>query len=202
MKKAFLLPFLLFSLSLNGIDFVEILGRDGGVLLERQPIYRIRAPTDWQRSNIKESVADTKKPIAEWVISEDGEIITITIHNFPDRIPPAWQVNRWKKQFDLLEEEDFHISRVAYGGFSGLALEAVGLQKGKKVSLLGWTMQLAAEHIRNLSYSDIKPSKKKQMLSDYTIKAIGSPLLVEKYKSSLEAFAKSFELIEEVPEAL
>jgi hypothetical protein len=208
MKKAFFITYLLFSLHLNGLDFVEIYGRDEGNVEQRQPIYRIRAPTDWRMTNqTLKSVADTKKPIGEWVISEGEESLTITIHNFPlssleARIPPAWQINRWKKQFDLLEEEGFHITPLAYGGFSGLALEATGMQKGKKVSLLAWAMQLGDEHFRNLSYSNIKPSKKTQMLSDYTIKAIGPTFLIEKHKSSLEACAKSFEHIEEIPEAL
>ncbi len=55
-------------------------------------------------------------------------------------------------------------------------------------------MQLSPIHFRNLAHSN------RQLRSDYTIKATGAPDSIDRHREDIEQFARSFELIEELPE--
>lgn len=185
-----------------------IAARDDGLDPTRPIIYRAKVPTDWLRQDPpqKESIADTKKSICEFLIKEDGDSIKITIHNFPthsieERIPPIAQVNRWKRQFESIDPAGMEVKPQAFGGFVGLFFEATGTMQGKSITVLGWSMQLAPEHYRSFAweYYREKDPKFLQMNADYTIKVLGNPSLVAKYKQQITKFARSFELIEEIP---
>lgn len=176
----------------------EICGRDDGISLNREPIYRIAAPYDWERldPSSTESTSDTTTPLCEFLIIEGADQIRIAIHNFPSdsfegRIPPQAQIMRWQNQFDPIDSASLTITPQSFSGYSGMLIEASGLQKGKPLTLMAWALQLAPEHYRSL--------KDKQMRSDVTIKASGPKFLMRKYREVIFAFARSFELIEEIP---
>lgn len=180
----------------------EIMGR------ENIPIYQAQVPNTWDSEPplLPPLIYDTTQPIATYLIKEQEAIIRITVHNFPSdqietRIPPQTQVARWKRQFSKIDPTTLSITPQAYGGFSGLLFEAMGTLKGKETAVMGWSMQLAQEHYRNLSYP-YSPNEKllfKQMRSDYTIKAVGDPSLMKRHKKQILKFARSFELIHEIP---
>ncbi len=179
-------------------------GRNAEGTLYRPLTYRAKTPSYWSRkeSPTNESLVDTRKPLVEYFIQEEGLSIRITLHNFPansleERISPQSQINRWKKQFDPLVAETIHTSSLAKGGFSGLFFEASGLQDQIETTVLGWSMQLSAEHFRNLSH--YAEEAYRQMRADYTLKAVGPSDLIFKHKFSIIEFANSFELIEEIP---
>lgn len=67
--------------------------------------------------------------------------------------------------------------------------------------VLGWSLQLSPEHYRMLSHpsSAENEDKYQQMRADVTIKAVGPKALTEKHRTKIMAFARSFELIEEIP---
>lgn len=71
--------------------------------------------------------------------------------------------------------------------------------------MMGWTMQLAPEHYSQLALkiqmakSTIDRNHYSQMRSDFTIKATGPRSLMETHRNAILAFARSFELIEEIP---
>lgn len=166
----------------------EISGRD------HTPIYRVKAPKEWiiKRPETDASLQDTSKSLVEFFIQEGDVEVRITIHNFPsnhidDRIPPIAQIMRWKQQFD---EIDVSVSPQSFAGFVGLLFDGLGVMKGKEMSLLGWSMQMAARHYNNLSF---------EMRADYTIKALGPTFLVEKNRQAIVNFARSFELLKEIP---
>lgn len=161
-----------------------------------QPLYRAKVPLGWNRQSplSTDSLSDTTKAIEEFTTAEGN--LRIVIHNFPsdmleDRIPPQAQINRWKQQFSFLNVEDVVVAPQARGGFSGLFFSASGVREGRPYSILAWSMQLAPEHYRQLCC--------RQMRADYTIKAMGSPILIDKHREEIEAFASSFELIQEIP---
>lgn len=159
------------------------------------PIYRVNVPTGWKRkdlSHIKDK-SDTKLPICEF----DVDDIRITIHSFPsysqnDRIPPIAQVERWKKQFQSLE--NFTTTPQAYSGYAGLLFEGTGRLTDGAKHVMGWSMQLASEHYRLIQ----DPQQK----ADFTIKAVGSVDAMNKRRKEIITFARSFELVEEIPEQL
>lgn len=173
------------------------------------PIYRAKAPKEWIRQDLTPeiSLTDTTKPIGEFFIEEGPDRIRITLHTFPtynfeDRIPPAAQTMRWKKQFQSLEPAATFTAAESFGGYSGLMLEATGQIDGKQTSILAWSMQLAAEHFQTLSQQSQQSQHGdiyKHMLADYTIKAIGAKALMEKHKDDIVDFAHSFELIHDIP---
>lgn len=194
----------------------EISGRDEGKQVNgdylRFMVYRSKAPLTWQRCDPQQnaSIADTTKPLCEFVIKDGTEIVRITIHNFPtikaeERIPPGAQVARWKRQFTELDPTSVTVSPQSYGGFAGLFFEGSGMLSGEQKTVMAWSMQLAPEHYSTLSYlidtSDSLQEKEhlKQVRSDYTIKAVGPTPLMEKHRHSLIVFARSFELIDEIP---
>ncbi len=184
-----------------------IAGRDAEELpLVRLPIYRAKIAQEWihvePRSEL--SIIDTTKPLCEyWVNEGDGQQIRVTIHNFPlMEISPASQIFRWQGQFDTIETETVQILQQSFNGFLGFYLEATGVMKGSKTSLMGWAMQPASIHRESLRSLMQQVSGRKlewvQMEAPWTIKATGPPHLLEKYKHAIIEFARSFEWIEEV----
>ncbi len=193
--------------SLNSNEWQYFSGRNTEASLEKPLIYRARVPDSWQRTTplSSESILDTRKPLSEFLIGNEECSIRLTLHNFPtssmeERVPPIAQISRWKKQFDYLEAVSINVIPLSQGGFSGLYFEASGIQHEIPVTVIGWSMQLAPEHYRTLAQSTNDISI--QMRSDYTIKAIGSPDSILKHKKHLIEFAKTFELIHEIPSYL
>lgn len=174
-------------------------GRDDGSGGARPVIYRVKAPKAWERHSPSEteSIADTTKALGEFLIKENDQTIRITIHNFPtdvfeNRIPPASQIARWKRQITSIDPASVNIHPIAHGGFAGLYFEA----EGNGIKVIGWSMQLGVEHYRNL----ISPQNTyRQLRADYTIKAVGPVELMERHKLAVINFANSFEFIEEIP---
>lgn len=171
-----------------------IAGRDPAIT---QPIYRARIPAHWQRVDPlpDESLADTTKPLCRLLILASEGQIDITIHNFPtdtidQRIPPQSQVARWQRQLGDRASNTDSIRPFAHGGFVGLFFEADGL--------LAWSLQLAPSHYRTLS---LPPAShlNRQLRADYTIKATGPESALAHHRSDILAFARSFELIAEIP---
>ncbi len=182
----------------------EINGRN------REPIYRIRVPNEWiwKTPLPKDSLADTTKALFEVIINDTEGIIRITIHNFPsesleDRISPLSQVARWEHQFDSLEPNNSYTIPQAFSGYTGLLFHGTGILHEKRSVVLGWALQIAPEHYRTLlRMNEGNALTYKQMRGDVTIKAVGPYSLIEKYETAIIAMARSFELIEEIPQRL
>lgn len=188
-------------------NWQTINGRDEGVATQRIALYRVKVPMHWQRQDpsLDESIADTKKSICEFFIKDGQETIRIAIHSFPypnfeSRIPPQAQIARWKRQFNNLDPSQISLHACSQGGFHGLCLEAQGTMHDRSTAVLGWSMQLAADYYRQLSWEDCFMNRQKR--ADYTIKAVGSPALMHQHRQAIIAFARSFELIEELPSPL
>lgn len=182
----------------------EIRGRNSPDSSIRPKTYRAKAPNTWIRHDppLSESIHDSTKSLCEFFIKENERQIRITVHNFPtqtleERIAPASQIARWKRQFERLDPSSIYITPEAHGGFTGFFFEGSGFINNQESAMLGLSMQLAPEHFRNLSIKDSNASR--QMRADYTIKAIGPKDLISKHKQAIIAFALSFELIEEIP---
>jgi hypothetical protein len=178
--------------------------RDNGVTLERIALYRARIPTSWSRKDPppNESIADTKKPLCEFLIGEDKSPIRLKIHTFPiatpeAQVPPQAQIARWRSQFEQLNPLDVRLIAESHGGFSGLRFEGKGEMNGENVQLLGWSMNLASDYVRKLAM-ELSPTDRLKR-ADYTIKATGHPSAMGKHRDDIIAFANSFELIDELP---
>lgn len=194
--------------SSSQLNNVAIAARDEGIPDIKPIVYRIKVPKIWiqQNPSSNESIADTTKAITEFFIHEGPAKIRIAIHNFPSnkleqRIPPIAQISRWKKQFQSLNEASISIKPQAFGGYSGLLFEATGQMQGAQTSILGWVLQLTPEHYRNLSlpvHQSIA-QRHRQMRGDVTIKAVGPADLMAKYRENIMAFARSFQLIDDMP---
>jgi hypothetical protein len=177
----------------------EICGRDAKHTL----IYRVDVPSDWEQVNplAGESLTDTTKSLCEFFIRDQPHTIRIAIHNFPtenmeQRIAPMAQIARWKKQFTKLDSTSVTVTPQAFGGFSGFLFEGTGLLKDQPTAMMGWSMQMAPEHYRKLQDRE---EKQTQMRADYTIKITGPTEAVKKFRSLIVAFARSFELIDDIP---
>lgn len=216
--KAMTLSLLLCSCSENPslptIPMQEIKGRDYDG--HRFSVYRARAPVDWIRKDTfpEESLTDTKKSICEFFIPHGSESIRISIHNFPSdsidqRIPPAAQVGRWQRQFEILQPEESGIVPQAFSGYSGLKFKGVGRLKpegnteaeAQDTMVIGWSLQIGKDHYGALSQPP-EPSDSnlyREMRADVTIKAQGPKDLMQQHEEEINAFARSFELIEEIP---
>lgn len=171
-----------------------------------QPIYRVKVPMEWTRSDIPPAEAgDTTMALAEFFIRDLHDSIRIVIHNFPtdsleQRIAPNFQIKRWEGQFQVIHPEQINITPQAFSGFSGLLFQGTGIMDQQPTTVLGWSMQIAPSHYQSLSYpSSDKDYQYRQMRSDFTIKVTGPEDLVQKHFRSLTTFARSFELIEEIP---
>lgn len=177
-----------------------IAARDEPPEKERLPLYRLRSPQSWIRSEPEGSIADTRKPLTEFHIEGPEGRIRITLHNFPAetmeaRIPPAAQIARWKKQFTQLDAATAYTAPQAFSGYAGLLFEGQGVLEGKEQAVMGWALQLGSDHFRNLSH----PRHPLQMRADVTIKASGPRTMMETYRAVIYKAARSFELIEEIP---
>ena len=175
---------------------------------DKEFVYRVKTPFEWTRRDPlpTESLADTTKPLCEFFICEGLHKIRITIHNFPsnhlkERIPPSAQIARWQHQFQTLNPEECSVIPQAFSGFSGLLFQGTGMMNGALTTVLGWSMQLAPEHYQTLYYPETSDEKKRyeQMRADFTIKVVGPEELMKKHSRTLMAFARSFELIEDIP---
>lgn len=186
----------------------EICGRDE----DHSAVYRAKVPNSWLRQDPspQESIVDTKKSLCEFTISESAGSIRITIHNFPSetqsaRIPPASQIARWKRQLSNLDLTRTIVHVESWGGFAGLFFEGIGQMDGHPATVLGWAMQLTPEHYTKLSIPHAHNPQLsnerylQQMRSDYTIKAVGSPEMIDKHRQEITNFAHTFELIHDIP---
>lgn len=172
------------------IPWQTIQGRDRTLT---RPLYRVRVPLDWVRVDPASEVdlSDTTLPIATFYLNEATPPIRITLHTFPynsikERIPPQAQVTRWKQQAG----NPHTITSVAHGGFHGLFFESA--------DCLAWSMKIGDPY-EQLFQRLTSNSFTRALHADYTIKAVGSPHLIEEHRDALIAFARSFEWIEEMP---
>ncbi|GAB4227419.1 MAG: hypothetical protein Tsb0021_04300 [Chlamydiales bacterium] len=162
-------------------------------------IYTVRFPSYWESlpPGFDEELSDTTLPIHRFIIDED---IIVTIHNFPlepdsPRIPPMAQLDRWKKQFTVLNES-FN-SPISQSGLVGHHLKAWGLINDQPTTVFGWAFQLAHEHyIRSTWYLN---SWMNEVRGDVTIKVTGPTKKMEKIQEELSCFAASFEFVDDLP---
>ena len=175
---------------------------------KRFNVYRVRVPAHWIRKDSfpDESLIDTKKALCEFLIPLGKETIRIAIHNFPSetidqRIPPSAQIARWKRQFEVLIPSESSTIPQAYSGYSGLKFKGVGDLNHIDSMVLGWSLQISQEHYRTLSHPVNFSDKNlyREMRADITIKAVGPKALMEENEEEINRFARSFELIEEIP---
>lgn len=180
----------------------EFSARDNDLTFARPLIYRAFVPVHWTKfeAHQQDSIKDTTKPICEFRIQDSEDEICITIHTFPfqdatTRIPNSAQIDRWKNQLEALDTVLTQISYDSHAGFFGMKLEA----QNQVCKVLAWSMQLASEHEKQIRLSSQSDSYK---LADYTIKAIGTPFLIEKHQADIQRFANSFEFIDELQTVL
>ncbi len=193
---------------------LQIKGRPlhaNGLTSDRNPIYQAVIPENWRidKQSLEQLNFDTKLPLVEIHIVDNQEIIRITVHNFPtesidERIPPLAQIQRWKEQFTTTDPLSETITPQAFSGFIGYLFEIRGEQKGERISLLAYSLQICREHYRTLSspYFPLSFEETQQMRSDVTIKAMGKDFMIEKHKQDIIRFARSFELIHDIPDSL
>lgn len=182
-----------------------IAARDDGITPDRPLLYRATVPLSWIRKDPSHSIVETTKENCEFCLFDGEDKIRITIHTFPisnhhPRIPPIAQIQRWKEQFDELDLHLTHLSAFGQGGFTGLFLEASGILNDKETTMMGWSMQLAPEYERQLSlhFNSLDSYKR----ADYTIKVVGPRRIMAIHRQTIKDFAKSFELIDELPHPL
>ncbi len=184
-----------------------ISGRDEGNA-ERDRVYRVRVPSEWTRRDPDShvSITDTMLALCSFDIEDPAGAVHIAVHNFPaesmsDRIPPGAQVSRWRQQLGLQDPLSYTISPCSHGGFTGLCLQGDGHKEDSPTAILAWAMQIGTKHFRSLETSDSTVQSKlfHQMRGDYTIKATGPKASLERHQDAIVAFARSFELIEEIP---
>lgn len=187
----------------------EIKGRD--YQSKRFNVYRARIPLNWIRKDslAEESITDTTKSICEFFITGNNGFIRIAIHNFPsdaleERIPTSAQIARWERQFEQLLPEESSILSQAFNGYSGLKFKGVGYLEQKDTMMLGWSLQIGREHYQMLSHPRNPANYElfREMRADVTIKATGPKELMEEYEEIIVEFARSFELIKEIPSRL
>lgn len=191
----------------HAIHWQEIAARDNGHSLDRPQIYRVCAPVDWIRYDPlpDESIVDSTKSNCEFLIHEGPNSIRITVHTFPiiesdKRIPPQAQIARWKKQIVDLDIMTTTIFDESHGGYSGLFFEGEGTVHDIATRVMGWSMLLASGYERQLGLGRHPDDHFKR--ADYTIKASGTPEMMDRHRNAIIAFAQSFELIDELPTPL
>lgn len=172
----------------------------------RFAVYRVALVPGWIRRDPMpdELLEDTTKALCDFFIRDNGATVRIAIHNFPtttieERIPPSAQVARWQQQLGFVDPAKTGLEPQAFNGYCGLLLSAENVD----TAVLGWSLQLGTEHYRTLTEMERRdPAKRhqyRQMRADVTIKATGSPGLIAKHRDDIIAFARAFELIEEIP---
>jgi len=191
---------------------ILIRGRNEGLnITERPYIYRISIPLEWsyKEVDLTTSIADSRLPIAEIHIGEAQGEVLISLHNFPleknaRTIPPMAQISRWKGQFTSLDHTKSSLIPQSFSGYVGFRFEGAGIIKGRQTTVLGWALQVSPEHFLTLSYprDELEEEVLKQMRGDVTIKVTGPPKLVEKHKQAIDRFARTFEMVHEIPSAL
>jgi len=162
-------------------------------------IYRIKAPSHLGRREEIPVTEDTRFPIAEFSIEPN---VVITIHNFPfQKIAPEAQVSRWRNQLTDIDAQSIKVSPQHFGGYVGYLFEAQGSRKSTPTKIMGWALQLAPEHDASVkaNYYGKEQDHLEQLRADITIKAVGDPKIMQKYRNDLIKFAQNFELIEELP---
>ncbi|MCB1212867.1 MAG: hypothetical protein KDK40_01080 [Chlamydiia bacterium] len=173
----------------------------------RAPLYRFFLPEGWRVifPDAAADLSDTTQPLCTCLLEDmEGKMITITFHHFPTsngerRIPPASQLARWRRQFQL-EASDFDEQEVAWGGFYGRMIVGEGW-RDEPMALQAWSLLLCDEEYARLLGGEGKfsPAISRQMAADVTIKAWGDPLLMEKRRSEVVAIAGSFGLLHPLP---
>ncbi|MEX1013219.1 MAG: hypothetical protein WDZ27_05955 [Waddliaceae bacterium] len=155
-----------------------IKGREG-----QTPLYRIEVPNRWSVVIPDGDLNDSKKPLA----TIDLEEIHITFHNFPGfAIPPAAQVARWKTQIHEIDPFTESQTPCHFSGFFGLSYFC----ENQDLATLAFAMQIDPLHLQKL-----KGSEKGAV---FTLKAVGPPELLYRYKQEITAMAESIEIIDEI----
>lgn len=218
LKRLFALLLLVASGSCQETDskepWYQITGRDeklSAVEFKRQVIYQARVPKTWLVLVPEEalSLSDTTLANCTFQIDHGKEFVKITVHSFPssaieERIPPAAQIGRWLRQFEEIDPSAISIVPEARAGFAGYHLEACGRHQNnlkEQTLMLAWAMQLDPSHYHALNLSNNTEEHLRQLRADYTIKAVGPKELVEQSRDEILTFARSFELIDEIPSA-
>lgn len=186
----------------------EILGRDEEAIA-REAIYRIRVPAGWQiLEQTYPSVIDTTLPLSEYAYQSDNGWLKATVYNFPTdeiemRIPIENQAIRWRKQLGGSQTEE-KLAPQSFNGFHGVLYANIGILSGEETAMLAWALHIGKDHYYAImdEASSKSTAKKRQMRADVAIKVIGSPELLQQQYSEIEAFARSFELIDEIPARL
>lgn len=166
---------------------------------KKEKIYRVRVPKEWKKKlpSFEDSIEDTTQPNGEFFIEEADSVIKITLYTFPfieigQIISAASQVHRWKNQLHSLDPLTADPLPLSRGGFFGLFFEGEGIYQEKRTKMMGWALQPALCLLQQLEEKD-------KRRASYTIKAVGPPDLMDRYREAILCFAKSFELIEEFP---
>ena len=158
----------------------------------RRPLYSAKMPASWKALPSARSLKDTTKPNATFEITPT---LHLTVHSFPtnelaERIPPSFQVERWKNQ----DSQKAYIESVHQGGFTGLKFETP--------STLAWSFQLDPELYQTLAIlgrSHEENAYYKQMRSDFTIKVSGDSEELALHREEITFFAQSLELFQAIP---
>ena len=173
------------------------------------PVYRVRVPGEWIRRDPlpDEPMTDTTQPLVEFIIRDTEGTIRIWVHNFPydsreQSIPPIAQKERWQRQFEILYPHETESIPIGFNGYTGVAFLAKGSAGGTEKAVLAWALQIPPQHYETLSHpkNAEEATQFKQMRADVTIKAEGPIPAIERHREEIGAFARSFELIDEIPD--
>ena len=175
---------------------------------KRPLIYRAKVPHSWVRRDplATTNLSDTTLSIVDFFIVDDEGAVRIAIHNFPteridQRIPPAAQVARWQRQLENIDPSSVTVEPLSFSGYKGLYFEGASRNDDSPLMVIGWSLQLADIHYRALtpSSNETDTLEHREKRGDVTIKATGPRDVVEKHKEAIQAFAQTFEQIEEIP---
>lgn len=158
----------------------------------RRPLYKAKMPVSWKALPSQSSLRDTTEPNAVFEITPS---LHLTFHTFPsddlkERIPPAWQVERWQKQ----DGSPAKITPAHHDGFVGLCFQTA--------NTLAWSFQLDPELYQTLAFlgrTHEESAYFRQMGSDFTIKVSGPPEEIEAHRKEIAFFADNIELFQPIP---
>lgn len=161
----------------------------------RRPLLKAKVPIGWKALPSEASLRDTTKPNAVFAISPD---LKLAVHTFPtddltERIPPTWQIERWRKQ----EESEGLVTAVHHSGYIGLKFETE--------NALAWSFQLDPELYQTLAFLGRTHEENgyfRQMRSDFTIKVVGPAEEIAKHHEEICFFADQIELFQPIPAKL